>query len=122
MKEFICISCPMGCHLSVDDTDKSNIIVTGNTCPRGKIYGINEVTRPKRMVTSSVKVTGGIDLVVSVKTKEAIDKNLIFDVLNELKNIEVKAPIKIGDVIIKNVLNSGVDVVASRNVGEKNEG
>ena len=95
MKEFICISCPMGCHLSVDDTDKSNIIVTGNTCPRGKIYGINEVTRPKRMVTSSVKVTGGIDLVVSVKTKEAIDKNLIFDVLNELKNIEVKAPIKI---------------------------
>ena len=122
MKEFICISCPMGCHLSVDDTDKANIIVTGNTCPRGKIYGINEVTRPKRMVTSSVKVTGGIDLVVSVKTKEAIDKNLIFDVLNELKNIEVKAPIKIGDVIIKNVLNSGVDVVASRNVGEKNEG
>ena len=122
MKEFICISCPMGCHLSVDDTDKSNIIVTGNTCPRGKIYGINEVTRPKRMVTSSVKVTGGIDLVVSVKTKEAIDKNLIFDVLNELKNIEVKAPIKIGDIIIKNVLNSGVDVVASRNVGEKNEG
>ena len=122
MKEFICISCPMGCHLSIDDTDKSNIIVTGNTCPRGKIYGINEVTRPKRMVTSSVKVTGGIDLVVSVKTKEAIDKNLIFDVLNELKNIEVKTPIKIGDVIIKNVLNSGVDVVASRNVGEKNEG
>ena len=119
MKEFICISCPMGCHLSVDDTDKSNIIVTGNTCPRGKIYGINEVTRPKRMVTSSVKVTGGIDLVVSVKTKEAIDKNLIFDVLNELKNIEVKAPIKIGDVIIKNVLNTGVDIVATSNVSKK---
>jgi len=122
MKEFICISCPMGCHLSVDDSDKSNIIVTGNTCPRGKIYGINEVTRPKRMVTSSVKVINGIDLVVSVKTKEAIDKNLIFDVLNELKDIEVKAPIKIGDVIIKNVLNTGVDVIASRNVGERNEG
>lgn len=122
MKEFICISCPMGCHLSVDDTDKNNIIVTGNTCPRGKIYGINEVTRPKRMVTSSVKVINGIDLVVSVKTKEAIDKNLIFDVLNELKNIQVKAPVKIGDIIIKNVLNSGVDVIASRNVGVMHEG
>ena len=122
MKEFICISCPMGCHLSVDDSDNTNIIVTGNTCPRGKIYGINEVTRPKRMVTSSVKVINGIDLVVSVKTKEAIDKDLIFDVLNELKDIEVKAPIKIGDVIIKNVLNTGVDVIASRNVGERNEG
>ncbi len=119
MKEFICISCPMGCHLSVDDSDKSNIIVTGNTCPRGKIYGINEVTRPKRMVTSSVEVIDGIDLVVSVKTKEAIDKKLIFDVLNELKKIKVKAPVKIGDVIIENVLNTGVDIVSTRNVGVK---
>ncbi len=122
MKEFVCITCPMGCHLVVNDDDKNNIIVTGNTCPRGKQYGINEVTRPKRMVTSSVKVNGGIDSVVSVKTKEAIDKHLIFDVLNELKGVELKAPVKIGDVVIKNVLNTNVDVIASRNVGVKNEG
>ena len=122
MKEFVCITCPMGCHLTVNDDDKNNIIVTGNTCPRGKQYGINEVTRPKRMVTSGVKVTGGIDSVVSVKTREAIDKHLIFDVLNELKGVELKAPVKIGDVVIKNVLNTNVDVIASRNVGVKNEG
>ena len=121
MKEFVCITCPMGCHLKVNDDDKSNIIVNGNTCPRGRIYGINEVTNPKRMITSSVKVNNGIDLVVSVKTKEAIDKSLIFDVLNELKDVSVDAPIKIGDVIIKNVLNTGVDIVATRNVGVKNE-
>jgi len=121
MKEFVCITCPMGCHLQVND-DKNNIIVTGNTCPRGKQYGINEVTRPKRMVTSSVKVINGIDDVCSVKTKEAIDKNLIFDVLNELKNIELKAPVHIGDIVIKNVLNTNIDIVASRNVGVKNEG
>ncbi|MBR6072433.1 MAG: DUF1667 domain-containing protein [Acholeplasmatales bacterium] len=119
MKEFVCITCPMGCNLKVDDSDINNIIVTGNTCPRGKIYAINEVTRPKRMVTSSVKVIGGVDLVVSVKTREAIDKNLIFDVLKELENIEVKAPIRIGDVIINNVLNTGVDIIASRNVEVK---
>ena len=119
MKEFICITCPMGCHLKVDDSDKNNIIVTGNTCPRGKLYGINEVTRPKRMVTSSVMVIGGEDLVVSVKTKEAIDKALIFDVLKELKNVKVKAPVKIGDVIISNVLNTGIDIVSTRNVGVK---
>ena len=83
MKEFVCISYPMGCHLKVDDSNKDNIIVTGNTCNRGKIYGINEVTAPKRMVTSSVKVKNGNDLVVSVKTKEAIDKKLIFNVLDE---------------------------------------
>jgi len=121
MKEFVCITCPMGCMLKVNDDDKNNIIVTGNTCPRGKQYGINEVTNPKRMVTSSVRVIGGIDNVVSVKTKEAIDKKLIFDVLNELKNIELKAPVKIGDVVIKNVLNTNIDVIASRNVGVKNE-
>ncbi len=121
MKEFVCITCPMGCHLKVDDSDKDNIIVTGNTCPRGRIYGINEVTRPMRMVTSNVIVLGGEDNVVSVKTKEAIDKNLIFDVLNELKNVTVKAPVKIGDVIVHNILNTNVDIVASRNVGVKNE-
>ena len=121
MKEFVCINCPMGCMLKVDDSDKNNIIVTGNTCNRGKIYGINEVTAPKRMVTSSVKVSGGVDLVCSVKTKEAIDKNLIFDVLEALKGLEVKAPVSIGDVIVKNVCNSGVDIVASRNVGVRNE-
>ena len=119
MKEFVCICCPMGCHLVVDDSDKNNIIVTGNTCPRGKNYGINEVTAPKRMVTSSIKVNNGKDDVVSVKTKDAIPKELIFDVLNELKGLEVNAPVNIGDVIIKNVLNTGVDIVASRNVGVK---
>lgn len=52
IREMICISCPMGCHLTVDDSDKNDIKVSGNTCPRGRIYGINEVTAPKRMVTS----------------------------------------------------------------------
>lgn len=121
MKEFVCICCPMGCHLKVDDSNKDNIIVTGNTCNRGKIYGINEVTAPKRMVTSSVKVKNGKDLVVSVKTKEAIDKKLIFDVLEALKGVELEAPVRIGDVVIKNVCGSNIDVVASRNVGIKNE-
>lgn len=121
MKEFVCISCPMGCHLKVDDSNKDNIIVTGNTCNRGKIYGINEVTAPKRMVTSNVKVKNGKDLVVSVKTKEAIDKKLIFDVLEALKDVELEAPVRIGDVVIKNVCGSNIDVVASRNVGIKNE-
>ena len=56
MREFICINCPLGCHLTVDDSDKNNVKVTGNTCKRGETYGINEVLHPKRMVTSSVYV------------------------------------------------------------------
>ncbi len=116
MRELICINCPLGCNLKVDDTDLNNIIVSGNTCPRGAKYGKDEILNPKRMVTSSVKVMGGIEAVVSVKTYEAIPKELIFELLDELKKIEVKAPIKIGDVIIENALNTGVNVIATRNI------
>ena len=116
MKELICINCPMGCHLTVDDSDKENIKVTGNTCKRGEIYGINEILHPKRMVTSSVYVINGKENVLSVKTKEAIPKELIFECLKVLKETKIEAPINIGDIVIKNVLNTGVDVVATRNV------
>ena len=116
MKELICINCPMGCHLTVDDSNLNDIKVTGNTCKRGEAYGINEILHPKRMITSSVYVLGGKENVVSVKTKEAIDKKLIFECLKLLKETKVKAPINIGDVIIKNVLNTGVDVIATKKV------
>ena len=119
MKEFICICCPMGCHLRVDDSNKDNIIVTGNTCPRGAKYGKDEILNPVRMVTSSVKVKDGIESVVSVKTKDAIPKGLIFNCLDELKLVEVEAPVHIGDIIIPNILNTGIDVVSTRNVEKK---
>ncbi len=68
MKEMICICCPLGCRLSVDDSDKNEIKVSGNTCPRGKTYAVQEATQPKRVVTSTVKVVGGEINVASVKT------------------------------------------------------
>jgi len=119
MRELICINCPLGCHLTVDDSDLNNIIVTGNTCPRGKRYGIDEVLNPKRMVTTSILVKNGKENVLSVKTKEAIPKELIFKCLDELKKIEIEAPIKIGDIIVKNILNTNVDIVATKNIERK---
>lgn len=116
MREFICINCPLGCHLTVDDSDKNNVKVTGNTCKRGETYGINEVLHPKRMVTSSIYILNGKNPVVSCKTKDAIPKELIFDSLNVLKETKVEAPVKIGDVLVKNILNTGVDIVATSNV------
>ncbi|MCM1195321.1 MAG: DUF1667 domain-containing protein [Corallococcus sp.] len=118
-REMICINCPMGCHLTVDDGDKNNIKVTGNTCPRGVTYAVNEVTSPKRMVTGSVKVAGGTIPMVSVKTREAIPKGLIFDSLEELKKIELSAPVAIGDVVAGNVCGCGVDFIATKNVEKK---
>ncbi len=119
MKEIICISCPMGCRLTVDDTDKTDIKVSGNTCRRGEEYAVNEVTAPKRMVTGSVKVMGGQIAMASVKTAQAIPKQLIFECLKQINAITVTAPVCIGDVIIRNVCGCGVDVVATRNVPTK---
>ena len=113
---MICICCPIGCHLAVDDSDKNNITVTGNNCVRGKNYGISEVTEPKRIVTSSVKVLGGELPVVSVKTKDAIFKEKVFECLEVLKNVSVNAPVKIGDIVVSNVLGTGIDVVATKNI------
>ncbi|MBT9830525.1 DUF1667 domain-containing protein [Clostridium baratii] len=113
VKELICISCPMGCHLKVDVDNKT---VTGNTCKRGEIYGLNEVTNPVRVVTSTVKVNGGELPVVPVKTAGAIPKKLNFECMKVINETTVNAPIKMGDVLIKDVLGTGIDVVASRDI------
>ena len=118
-REMICINCPMGCRLMVDDSDKSNIKVAGNTCPRGVTYAVNEVTSPKRMVTGSVKVVGGTIPMVSVKTREAIPKGLIFASLEELKKVELTAPVAIGDIVVAIVCGCGVDFIATKNVDKK---
>ena len=115
-KVMICINCPMGCRLTVDDSDKNNILVSGNTCPRGKTYAVNEVTSPKRMVTGSVRVSGGAIPMVSVKTREAIPKHLIFESLELLKQVTLTAPVAIGDVVVKDICGCGVDFIATKNV------
>ena len=114
MKELICINCPLGCRLSVDDKDLANIKVSGNTCPRGATYAVSEITAPKRMVTSSVPVEGSSVHRVSVKTSAPIPKNKIFECLKEIKSIRATAPVKIGDVLLANVCDSGADIVATR--------
>ena len=114
MKEFICINCPLGCRLSVDDSDLNNIQVSGNTCPRGVTYAKSEITAPKRMVTSSVPVVGGDVLRVSVKTSEPIPKEKIFECLEIIKTIKATAPVAIGDVLYANVCGSGANIIATR--------
>ncbi|HPG92203.1 MAG TPA: DUF1667 domain-containing protein [Clostridia bacterium] len=111
--KMTCINCPMGCQLEVNLNGKE-VVVTGNTCARGITYGKQEFLLPMRTVTSLVKVRQGG--VLSVKTNSQVPKSKIFEVLDTLKNITVDSPIKIGDVIVKNVLNLGVDIVATKNL------
>ena len=112
MIELICITCPRGCHLQVDE----NLNVTGNMCSRGAVYAKAELTHPVRMVTSSVNIDSLVESRLPVKTKEPIPKELIFKIMEEIEKVSVKAPIKIGDVIIKDVLGTGVDIVATKNI------
>ena len=114
--KLTCIACPMGCPLSVEMDGDKVVSVTGNTCPRGKVYAEKEVSNPTRIVTSVVRVSGGESVMVSVKTKEDIPKGKIFDVVKALKDVEIPAPVKIGDVVVANVAGTGVDIVATKNV------
>ena len=102
-RELTCIGCPMGCPLTVTMEAGEVISVTGNTCKRGDIYARKEVTNPTRIVTSTVRVTGGDADMVSVKTKEDIPKGKIFECVKALKTVEVPAPVHIGDVLLEDV-------------------
>ena len=115
-RNLTCISCPMGCPLTVVMENGEVVSVSGNTCKRGDIYARKEVTNPTRIVTSTVRVEGGSAEMVSVKTKEDVPKGKIFDCVKALKDVTVKAPVHIGDVIIPNVADTGVDIVATKDV------
>ncbi len=113
-KELTCICCPMGCALSVELEGSNVLSISGNTCKRGDTYARDEVVRPVRMVTSIVKVKNGNLKMLPVKTKELIDKSRINECLEALKDVEVNAPIHIGDIILHNA--AGTDIIATRNV------
>lgn len=121
-RELTCIGCPLGCALRVELNDAGEVVsVSGNTCKRGEEYGRREVTAPVRMVTSTVRVTGGKAAVVPVRTATDIPKGKIFDCMDEIRNAVVAAPVKIGDVVIENVAGTGVSIVASKAV-EREDG
>lgn len=111
-KKFTCIVCPRGCSLTIDD----NKNVTGNFCPRGAQYAVSEITNPTRTITSIVRVKNRKDLMVSVKTSINVPKGMIFSVLKEIEHVSVNAPCHIGDVVIKNVLNTGADIIITKQV------
>ena len=113
---LICIGCPLGCPLTVEMEGNEVKSVSGNTCPRGDAYAKKELTNPTRIVTSTVRVAGGRLAMVSVKTESDIPKGKIFDCVKALKDVEVVAPVKIGDVIVENVAGTGVNVIATKNV------
>ncbi|MDO4627623.1 MAG: DUF1667 domain-containing protein [Planctomycetia bacterium] len=110
--ELICIVCPRGCRLKVDE----NLNVTGNSCKRGETYGKNEVTNPTRVITSTVRVEGGKISRLPVKTASAIPKEKIEAVMEEIHKLRVSAPIVMNEILIPNLLETGIPLIATRTV------
>lgn len=117
-KELVCIRCPIGCRLTVTGEPDMGLEVSGNRCQRGEEYAKRELTHPTRIVTSTVRVRNGQQAVVSVKTKEDIPKGKMAACIEALKNVELEAPVYIGDTVLANAADTGVDIVVTQNVPE----
>ena len=112
-RTLTCIVCPRGCTLTVTGKGDS-LTVSGNSCPKGKQYAIDEVTHPVRTVTSTVRISNREDTMVSVKTREPVPKTQLFEVMQQLRRVTAEAPLHIGDVLIPDVC--GTDIIATKEI------
>lgn len=115
-KYLNCIVCPLSCKIKVQLEDGQIKSIEGYSCPRGKVYAQEELTSPKRMLTTTVKINGGILPLLPVVSQTTLPKDKIMQSAIKLRNITVNAPIKKGDIIMKDILGLGVDIVASRSM------
>ena len=117
-EKMICITCPMGCTLEVTHEGETLLNVEGNTCPRGEQYVKEELTDPRRMVATTVKVKGGLHPLVPVYTQAPVPKPRIFELLSKIRQVEIEAPVEINQVVLEDPLGEGVNVIASRDLPE----
>ena len=111
--ELTCIVCPMGCHLNVEQLEEG-FKVEGNICKRGEKYAVQELTNPTRVITTTVKLENSYLQLLPVKTEDPIPKGMIFDIMEALDKVRVNAPVKVGDVIVENILDTGVNVISAK--------
>ena len=113
--EIICVACPKGCRLEARRKN-GEILVSHAGCKRGKQYAIGEITDPRRMVASTVRIQGGLHPLIPVYTSEPFPKDQIFQLLDQIRTTRIQSPVKAGDIVIKDALGTGIDVVASRDM------
>lgn len=121
IRKMTCIVCPIGCRMEVEiNSDGSVKSVTGNTCPRGKTYAVSETENPVRTLTTTVKLTNSKEAMheamLPVKTNSPIPKSKLMEAMKEIREITISAPIKTGDIIKKDFIISGVNLVASKSI------
>ena len=115
-QNLTCVECPMGCSVEVELENGRAVSVKGNGCPRGKIYAENEVVCPRRVLTSSVRMTDGG--MISVKTSAPVKKAETFEIMKKINAVHPTAPVRLGDVLVKEIAE-GVDLIATGNSGKE---
>ena len=115
-KELICVNCPMGCRLEAEVQGDIVVSVKGNRCPRGEEYAKKECIRPERILTTTVRILNASHRVLPVITNKSIPLDLIMDAMREARMVKVEAPVKEGDIVLKNIAETGADLVASRSM------
>ena len=120
-KEMICIVCPKSCILRVDASARDAVThadVSGNKCKRGAVYAVNECTNPVRTLTTTVKVDGGSLPLAPVKSSKPLPKGMLFDYMKVINACTATAPLKVGDIIIKDILGTGTDIISTSNISK----
>ena len=113
-KKITCIVCPVGCEITVTgDTGRVDKI-EGAQCHRGEDYAQEEFIDPKRILTTTVKIKGYSLPVISVRSSKPVPKRLLFDCMKIIKEKEVQAPVTMGQVVIENILDTGVDIITTK--------
>ncbi len=115
-RELTCIECPTGCTLTVTVEEGRVSVVDGHGCRRGRDYAVTEVERPERLVTTTIPTRGLRMPMAAVRTSRPIPRSLREDAMREIRRARLLHPVEVGDVIIANLLDTGVDVVATRAV------
>jgi CxxC motif-containing protein len=113
---YLCIGCPLGCRVELDEAQGEVLEVRGNSCKKGEEFARQEHIDPRRMVTTTVTVTGALWPRLPVKTSGAVPKAMVADVCRTLRQVRVHAPVTLGDVVMSDVLGTGIDVVATRDM------
>ncbi|MBR2740038.1 MAG: DUF1667 domain-containing protein [Oscillospiraceae bacterium] len=113
MREMTCLECPRGCQLSIDE---ESLEVTGNSCEKGEAFARAEITNPVRVLTTTAVIESGTDAMLPVRTQDPIPKSRMFEAMRFIKSLRVKAPVEVGDVLVRDLVGTGVALIATKSV------
>jgi len=115
-RHFTCVTCPVGCEIDVELQDGRVVSMEGNKCDKGEEFILQELEEPMRILTTTVRLKGARWAMLPVRTDAPVPRRLLFQAIEELAGVELQAPVKLYDVVLKNVAGTGANIVATRNM------